>query len=101
GIVVGPKDLELLLDHWFERRETTGLSLRFPDMISALSAWLAQAARGGLDVRAFSTDPSDILRELAAFSSWLHQNGFRIRESLPGLSNTSSYPRIWLYQVDY
>lgn len=101
GTVVGPKDLELLLDHWFEGREHTGLSLRFPDMMSALSAWLAQAARGGIDVRAFASDPSHILRELAAFSSWLSENGFRIRESLPGPSDTSRISRIWLYQVDY
>lgn len=101
GIVVGPKDLELLLDYWFERREYTGLSLRFPDMITALSAWLAQAARGGVDVQAYATDPSAILRELAAFSAWLSQSGFRIRESLPGPSDTSAIPRIWLYQVDF
>lgn len=101
GTVVGPKDLELLLDHWFERRDAAGLSLRFPDMISALSAWLAQAARGGVDVSAYATDPSAILRELAAFSAWLRQSGFRIRESLPGSSDTSTYPRVWLYQVDF
>lgn len=101
GTVVGPKDLELLLDHWLERREGSGLSLRFPDMISALSAWLAQAARGGVDVQAYATDTSAILRELAAFSAWLGHSGFRIRESLPGPSDTSRIPRIWLYQVDY
>ncbi len=101
GIVLGPKDLELLLDHWFERREALGVSLRFPDMIAALSAWLAQAARGGVDVGAFANDPSPILRELAAFSIWLRQGGFRIRESLPGPTDTSAIPRIWLYQVDF
>lgn len=101
GTVVGPKDLELLLDHWFERREVAGLSLRFPDMITALSAWLSQAARGGVDVSAYTADPSAILRELAAFSAWLSERGFRIRESLPSTSDTSTYPRVWLYQVDF
>ena len=101
GIVVGPKDLELLLDHWFERREAMGVSLRFPDMIAALGTWLAQAARGGVDVTAFTRDPSPILRELAAFSIWLRESGFRIRESLPGPTDTSAIGRAWLYQVDF
>lgn len=100
GIVVGPKDLELLLDHWFEQRDGTGLSLRFPDMILALSAWLAQAARGGLDVSALRGSDSEIVREMAAFSEWLERSGYRIRESLPGATDTSSHPRVWLMQVD-
>ena len=101
GIVAGPKDLELLLDHWFEKREASGVSLRFPDMIAALGAWLAQAARGTVDVAALAADPSPILRELAAFTEWLRETGFRIRESLPGATDTSAIARIWLYQVDY
>jgi RecB family exonuclease len=101
GIVLGPKDLELLFDHWTESRDGAGASLRYPEMIAALSEWLAVAARGGVDVSAFASDPSPVLRELAAFSVWLRESGFRIREALPGQTDTATINRVWLYQVDY
>ncbi len=100
GIVLGPKDVELLFDYWLEHHDRSAMTLRYPDMVSALSAWLIQTARGSLDLRAYTASDSEILRVMSAFSSWLETNRYRIRESLPGSSQTTDHPRVWLYQVD-
>lgn len=100
-IVVSPKEVELLLDYWLEHHDTSGLSLRFPDMVTALASWLVQVARGGLDPRQWTQTDSPILKVMGDFSGWMALKSYRIRESLPGETDTSRYPRVWLYQVDH
>ncbi len=100
-IVVSPKEVELLFDYWLEHHDTSGLSLRFPDMVAALALWLVQMARGGLDPREIGISGSPILKVMADFSGWMSSKSYRIRESLPGAADTSRYKRVWLYQVDH